>query len=140
MLQSFVLPRGLPREGAGERIARFIANLPTESAYRVEIYQHKLTRSNQQNRYLWGAVYPAIMAKLEGWQADDVHEYCLGECFGWETVEGFGRKRLRPLKRSSRLNKQEFTDYIAWIQRTMAGHGIYIPDPDDSTVFGEDAA
>lgn len=86
-------------------------------------------RSHEQNRYLWGAVYPAILKHLPGWDAEDVHEYCLGEWSGWETVEGFGRKRLRPIRRSSRLSKTEFADYVGHIQRTMAEKGIDIPDP-----------
>lgn len=142
MLQQFILPRSLPRDGASERIARFIAHLPAETAYRVEVHEHRATRSNQQNRYLWGVVYPTVLkaGKLEGWEAQDLHEFLLGEHFGWETVEGFGKKRLRPLRRSSRLSKMEFVDYVDFIQRKMAGLGIYIPNPDDDSYFGEDAA
>jgi hypothetical protein len=66
---------------------------------------------------------------LPGWDAEDIHEYMLGECFGWETIAGLGRKRLRPLKRSSVLNKQEFSDFVAFIQRRAAEHGVYIPEP-----------
>jgi hypothetical protein len=54
----------------------------------------------------------------------------LGECFGWETVEGFGRKRLKPLKRSAKLGTQEFSDFVAFIQRRAAELGIFVPDPE----------
>ena len=67
---------------------------------------------------------------LAGWQRDDLHEYFLGECFGWETLQGFGRKRMRPLKRSSALNKQEFTDYLEFISQRCAELGIVIPEPE----------
>jgi hypothetical protein len=90
------------------------------------------TRSVQQNRYLWGVVYPTILGELhdmEGWRNEDLHEYMLGECFGWETLEGFGRKRIRPINRSSNLTKPEFVDYVAFIQQKMAEIGIEIPDP-----------
>jgi hypothetical protein len=66
---------------------------------------------------------------LPGWDAEDVHEYMLGEWSGWEALEGLGRKRLRPLRRSSRLNKQEFADFVDFIQRKAAEHGVFIPDP-----------
>ena len=122
----FVLPAG--RENNG-RAVRFVSELALGQAWRVTVEPYRPRRSDDQNRYLWGVVYPAIQQELEGWDKDDIHEYCLGECFGWETIEGLGRKRLRPLRRSSRMNKQEFTDYIAWIQRRMAEHGIYIPEP-----------
>ncbi len=40
-----------------------------------------------------------------------------------------GRKKIKPRKRSSRLTTGEFADYVAFIQRRCAEHGIYIPDP-----------
>ena len=100
-------------------------------AVTVEVW--KKPRTNQQNAYLWGVVYPAIMEgggeALGGFTRDDVHEWLLGECFGWETLEGFGRKRMRPLKRSSALNKQEFSDYLTFIDTKCAEFGIVIPQP-----------
>ena len=130
MKESFIFPRLLSRDGALARLIRAIHALPMDTAWRVEIHRHAGKRSDQQNRYLWGVVYPAITAHLEGWESEDVHEYCLGEHFGWETVTGLGRKRLRPLRRSSKLSKMEFSDYIEFIQRRMADHGIVVPDPD----------
>lgn len=109
---------------------RAIEALDRKKAWEVAIEEKKPKRSEHQNRYLWGVVYKTVCDSLGGWDADDVHEYCLGECFGWETLEGFGKKRLRPIRRSSKLNKQEFADYVAWIQRHMAEKGIYIPDPE----------
>lgn len=108
----------------------------------VEVKEHKPTRSTQQNRYLWGCVYSTILkaGKLDGWTAEEVHDYCLGEHFGWETVVGFGRKRIRPIRRSARLNKQEFTDFVAFIQQRMAEHGIFIPDADPDWFLKDDAA
>jgi hypothetical protein len=88
-------------------------------------------RSHEQNRLLWGYIYPTILKHLEGWEADDIHEYCLGEWSGWETVEGLGRKRLRPLRRSSKLTTAEFNDFVSFIQRHMAEKGIVIKDTDE---------
>jgi hypothetical protein len=129
-MQQVLLPKGLSREGAIERIGRLLASLPLEKAWRVDIAEHKARRSDQQNRYLWGVVYPVIAKHLDGFEPIDVHEYMLGEWAGWETLEGFGKKRLRPLRRSSRLNKEEFSDYVGFIQRRAAEHGIYVPDAD----------
>jgi hypothetical protein len=55
----------------------------------------------------------------------------LGEHFGWETLEGFGRKRMRPIRRSSKLSTMEFQDYVAFIQQKAAELGIVIPDPNE---------
>jgi hypothetical protein len=130
MKQEVYIPAVEARAGAVERLGRVLLSLPL-ARYRVTIEEAKPTRSDPQNRYLWGAVYPTILAagKLDGWSANDLHEYLLGEHFGWELVEGFGRKRQRPVRRSSRLNKQEFSDYVAFIQQRMAEHGIFVPDP-----------
>lgn len=93
-------------------------------------------RSSEQNRYLFGVVYATVLKHLPGWDADDVHDYFLGEHFGWETLEGFGRKRLKPIRRSSRLSTVEFSEYVAFIQRTMAEKGVYIPDPGEEVSDG----
>lgn len=137
--RTFILPRLLPRDRAICNIVDAIEDLPADQGFRVEIHEHKSRRTDQQNRYLWGVVYPAITQHLQGWDSDDVHEYCLGEHFGWEIVMGLGKKRLRPIRRSSKLSKLEFMQYIEFIQRRMAEHGIVIPDPDHA-IHQEEAA
>ena len=140
MNQQFVFPKGLSRESAIKRVATLLENLPMDKAWRVEICEHVQIRTNQQNRYLWGVCYETLCKVLPGWEANDVHEYMLGECFGWETVAGWGRKRMRPLKRSSRLDKFEFVEFVGFIQRTAAEHGVFIPDPDPEYWLHESAA
>jgi hypothetical protein len=67
---------------------------------------------------------------LGGWTRDDLHEYFLGECFGWEVLEGFGRKRMRPLKRSSGLTKEEFTEYLMFLEQRCLDMGMGpLPEP-----------
>jgi len=117
--------------GSIDRIARFLASLSADKAWTVEVKELKRKRSDAQNRYLWGVCYPAILKHLEGWAAEDVHEYCLGECFGWEKIEGLGRARVKPIRRSKSMNVTEFMDYVAWIQRDMAERGIYVPEPNE---------
>lgn len=130
--QTIILAKGRPN---AERVTRFLESLPLDKAWSIEVKEYKLRRSEQQNRYLWGVCYATIIRKggeaLAGWTADDLHDYFLGEHFGWETLEGFGRKRIRPLRRSSKLNKQEFSDYIEFIHRKAAELCVYIPDPDE---------
>ena len=94
----------------------------------AECKPHKPKRSDSQNAYLWGVVYPAFCAALPGWDAEDVHEYLLGEHFGWERIEGMGRARLKPLRRSSRLNKEEFAAYVDFCQRKGAEHSVFVPE------------
>lgn len=113
-----------------DRFIRQLRALDPEKAWEVTVAEKKRRRSEQQNRYLWGVCYAELLKALPGWNAEDVHEYMLGEHFGWETLEGMGRKRLRPLRRSSKLNKQEFADFVAFIQQKAAEHGVFIPDPE----------
>ncbi len=123
---------GTPVEQVMKAVAAMMTALPAKPfAVTVEVW--KKPRTNQQNAYLWGVVYPAVIEgggeALGGFTRDDVHEWLLGECFGWQTLEGFGRKRMRPLKRSSALNKQEFSDYLTFIDTKCAEFGIVIPEP-----------
>ncbi len=95
----------------------------------------KNKRSLEQNAYLWGVVYKTILEQggetLAGWTNSDIHEYLLGEHFGWQVIEGFGRKRMKPVNRSSALSKSEFMAFIDFIQQKMAELGIYIPNPNE---------
>lgn len=128
--QSFVMPRLMNREGQIARIAAMLKGLGLDRAWRISVGEHKPSRSHQQNRYLWGVIYKTILdaGQLQGWDANDLHEYLLGEWSGWEVIEGFGKRRMKPVHRSSTLNKEQFGEYIAFIQRKMSEIGIYIPD------------
>ena len=105
-----------------------------EKPQRVTIEPVKSVRSLEQNAYLWGVCYRTILEEgdlaNQGWRAEDLHEDFLGECFGWERLEGFGRKRLRPVRRSSKMSKVEFSDYLMVVHQKAAELGIVIPDPD----------
>jgi hypothetical protein len=126
--QTITLAKG---ERSLTRIVSVLSSLARDKAWKIEIKEVKRARSNDQNAYLWGVVYPTICKHLQGWDANDVHEYCLGEWSGWETLEGFGRRRIKPVRRSSKLTTTEFMDFVAHIQRTMSLRGIYIPDPNE---------
>ena len=132
-MSTIILHAGRPDSS---RAAAFLNSLPVDRAWMVVVEPHKAQRSQSQNRYLWGVVYPSFLAgggeALQGWEAQDLHEFFLGEHFGWETLEGMGRKRVKPLKRSAKLTKQEFSDYVAFIQQKAAGMGVYIPDPEET--------
>lgn len=133
MIQTIHLGKG---ERSLTRIVSVLSALARDKAWKIEIKEARPTRSNEQNAYLWGVVYETIKQHLPGWDADDIHEYCLGEWSGWETLEGFGRKRLRPIRRSSKLTTSEFMDFVGFVQRTMAEKGIYIPDPNEMRMAG----
>lgn len=132
-MTSLILPP-TNRDNAIAKAIRFFHALPEGKAWSIAVEQVSNRRSEQQNKYLWAVCYPTILAEggetLGGWTKDDLHEFFLGEWSGWNVLEGFGRKRMKPMRRSSRMNKQDFADYVAFIQRKAAEMGIFIPDPD----------
>jgi hypothetical protein len=122
----------------------FISKPSDRQQAHIAIDQHELPmriklsmggkRSIEQNSYLWGVCYETILAhslREQGWTREDLHEYFLGEFHGWQTLEGFGRKKVKPVERSSGKSKMEFMEYIAFIQQKAAEIGIYIPEPSE---------
>lgn len=130
-----IFPNGTPKSAIVNSVAVLVRQLDESRAWVVTVEEFRRPRTNQQNAFLWGVVYPCVIeaGNLEGWTANDLHEYFLGECFGWETLEGLGRKKVKPVKRSSRLNKQEFSDYLEFISAKCADMGIVIPEPNEPT-------
>jgi len=110
-----------------------VRELDPAISWQLTIEAFKPKRSDQQNAFLWGVVYPSILEgggeALRGWSTADLHEYFLIQAFGSEVIEGFGRKRHKPIRRSSKLTKQEFSDYLALIEAKCAELGIHIPEP-----------
>lgn len=131
MTQDFYIPATESRAAVLERIVKMLWHLPVKR-WHVEISEHKPLRSDTQNAFLWATYQDILRAggeMLGGWTKEDLHEYFLGEHFGWKTMTGLGANRQIPMRRSSKLNKQEFTDFIAFIQQRMAEHGIFVRDP-----------
>jgi hypothetical protein len=131
MKQTIILPKGRANR---ERAATVIQSLPMERAWSLTIAEYRLQRSQSQNAFLW-ATYQRIIElggeDMAGWTKDDLHEFFLQNHFGHEEVTIFGLKRLRALRRSSKLSKIEFMDFVASIQRFMAERGVYLEDPNE---------
>ena len=110
----------------------FLSKLPASKAYTIDVKQYRRNRSTDQNRFLWGVVYRKIRDACEAPKpdADHLHEYWLGECFGWDVCDVLGWAKRVPMKRSSKLTTVEFQQYYQFIQRRCSETmGLYIPDP-----------
>jgi hypothetical protein len=93
----------------------------------------KSRRTPDQNALLWALYDDALKAggeALGGWTAEDLHEFALGSYFGWDRHDAFGMKRIKPKRRSSRLTKAEFGDFVDAFIRQMAEHGIVLETPE----------
>jgi hypothetical protein len=135
MAEVFTLPKDSNREPVVKRLATWLLTLPASKAWRVTVEEQKKTRSDPQNRYLWGVCYPAVLRgggeSLAGWTPEDLHDHFLGEHFGTVSITAFGRTHIKPVRRSSKLTPLEFAGYVASIQLKAAELGIYVPDPNE---------
>ena len=55
--RQWILPRGKSRESVAAQIATFVGALDVTKQWRVIVEENRATRSNQQNKFLWGACY-----------------------------------------------------------------------------------
>ena len=142
---TFILPRLLPRDLMICGIVEALEDLPIDKGFRVEIHEHSATRSDLQNRTLWW-IYGNILKfggeTMGGWNKGDLHEFFLITHFGSIQKTLFGRKRLVPNRRSSRLSKIEFAEFVDTIYRFMEKQGVVLPlpDPDYAEHREEEAA
>ena len=127
MSTTFTIPP-TDRAASINRVAQFLNECLPGKQVRVEVGQYRKRRSDEQNRALWGVAYRTLSEET-GNDLNDLHEYFLGEYFGWELIDVLGQQRRRPIRRSSKLNTMEFSDFYAFIQRRAAEMGFYVPDP-----------
>lgn len=126
-MNSFILPHGKAK------LIAFLDRLPAgKNRWRVTVEKYRKRRSNEQNAYLWGVAYK-LLEDATGQRKEDWHDYMLGEWGGWEETSLFDKKRMKPIRRSSKLSTGEFSDFVMFIQQRAAEHGLYIPDPGEST-------
>lgn len=128
--ESFTIRKG----GDLTRLVAYASALIRGHDIKITVEEARSTRSSEQNRLLW-SLYTDILHKggeaMGGWTKDDLHDFFLGTHFGWEVIEGFGQKRKKPMRRSSRLNTVEFSELVEFIVRYMAEHGVYLSLPGD---------
>jgi hypothetical protein len=135
-VSSFVLPANMSRADVTERLFKFLGSLDLKQRWRVSVERYTKKRSLDQNALLW-SLYAEVLKRdeLAGWDKEDLHEWALGEYFGWSELRALdGRRRLKPLKRSSKLSTSEFNELIEWFVRRMAEFGIYLELPNEERI------
>ena len=101
----------------------------------VSVREQKRRRSNDQNAYLWGVVYPAAVAMFRDAgnmvDADDVHDFCKLRVakLGQNIVTPDGEV-VKTLGSTAKLTTAEFSDYIERIRAWAAEFGCVNPDPE----------
>lgn len=124
------------------RVVNAMDSLPRDRAWEITIEEKKTLRSEQQNRYLNGICYKLIGDAI-GYERDEISEFMCGTYFGWRDKKvpkkpsnpsGIESVPIRTTTKDENgarcvLNKQEFSDYVAFVQRFAASKGVHIPDP-----------
>lgn len=143
--QTILLPieDELRRKTRAQKVATYLSGLDPKKPWEVLIRPFKRTRSNQQSRYERG-VACVLLSKAVGYEPEEVHEYLCGTYFGWRQVacpktpsnpRGIRDVPIRTTTTNAVgerdvLGRVEFADFVDFIQRFGAKHGVYIPDPD----------
>ncbi|HEY0916522.1 MAG TPA: hypothetical protein VGE22_16735 [Solimonas sp.] len=134
------------------RIARFLKDFQPGKRLLIQVDAAKKERTKQQCRYLNGVAYK-LLSDHTGYERDDISEYLCGRYFGWVKVkcpktpsnpEGFKDVPLRTTTTDENgkravLKWDVFGEYVAFVQRFGAKHGVFIPDPDPEWFMKEAA-
>ena len=140
-MQRFVLRKNGGREKILANIAKFLAILPANREFIVEIRHYRRSRTLAQNAMLWGLAYPPIMQAMGLSGESDremLHKAFCELYFGRVEVEIMGVAMTLPKRttttdeqgRRSVLTTLEFSDFWSFVQRQAAELGIYVPDPE----------
>lgn len=113
-----------------------INNLPLGD-YVITITPNRKTRSNQQNAYLWGIVYPAVLFGLQdaGWEItneEQVHEYCKQAFAAREVINKDTGEVISLPNSTARMQTAEFNVYVDKIKAFALEYlNITIPEPNE---------
>lgn len=125
-----------PNEGSFLLLDETINNLPLGD-YVITITPNRKTRSNQQNAYLWGIVYPAVLFGLQdaGWEItneEQVHEYCKQAFAAREVINKDTGEVISLPNSTARMQTAEFNVYVDKIKAFALEYlNITIPEPNE---------
>jgi hypothetical protein len=115
----------------------FVSRLPDTKAWKVEITEHRKTRTEEQNHALFGLAYK-VLSEETGYTKDELHEAMCKRHFGTIEREVFGQVVTRPYRTTTTgpdgkrdvLPWDAFSEFYASVEQVAAEAGIYIPPPD----------
>lgn len=125
-----------PSESSRQLLNETLERLPLGD-YVVTITPNRKTRSNQQNAYLWGIVYPAVLFGLQdaGWEftnEEQVHEYCKQSFAAREFINKDTGEVLILPSSTAQMQTAEFNVYVENIKAFALEYlNITIPEPNE---------
>ena len=106
----------------------YVASLKEDSSVNIIIKRSMRTRSDQQNRYYWGAVLPTI-SEHTGYSVEELHE-TLKRLFLPTKIVKLGSKEVAIPPSSATINTMEFAEFLDRVISEAATMGISIPSPE----------
>lgn len=107
-----------------------------DGMYRVEVYQCRNYRSNAQNSWLWGCIYPILLNAMvaEGWEnmttSEDVHEFFKSLLCGKKIVNRTTGEVVTIPNSTARMDTSQFSEYCERLRDYGREYlGVEIPDP-----------
>ena len=95
-------------------------------AVEVSVAKETTSRTEKQNKYLWGVVYTVISDYL-GYTNDEVHE--LMKSILLKKHMEAGNKRYTVIRSTTDLSTDEFSKYIEDVKRWASKEfGLYVPE------------
>jgi hypothetical protein len=95
----------------------------------VTIEKETLKRTSQQNRYLWGVVYPLITKAISDYANDKFEAEQIHDMMKAKFASKHLDKDLIVTEQTSKMDTVRFTEYIEDIRRwSSAFLGLNIPD------------
>ena len=125
-----------PTESSFRLLDETLHNLPLGD-YVITITPNRKTRSNQQNAYLWGIVYPSVLFGLQdaGWEITDeeqVHEYCKQAFAAREVINKDTGEMLNLPSSTASMQTTEFNVYVDKIKAFAFEYlNVTIPEPNE---------
>lgn len=125
-----------PTESSRQLLNETLDSLPLGD-YVITITPNRKTRSNQQNAYLWGIVYPSVLFGLQdaGWEIIDeeqVHEYCKQAFAAREVINKDTGEVISLPNSTARMQTAEFNVYVDKIKAFALEYlNITIPEPNE---------
>lgn len=107
-----------------------IAHLKGKKRAVVTIESEGTPRSQQQNRYLWGVVYP-ILAETTGYSAEEIHEYGKVKFLPPKIIR-VGRKAVYITRSTTELTTSDMVEYIDKFIALAGELGAHIPTVEES--------
>ena len=135
MIRQHITITGSPNPSLDLFFERFF-QLPNGD-YIFTVTPNRKTRSNQQNAYLWGVVYPAVLLGLKdaGWEItheEQVHEYCKQAFAAREVINKDTGEVLSLPSSTARMQTAEFNVYVDKIKAFALEYlNVTIPEPNE---------